>query len=211
MSSEISGTIPYPSLISKLPLSFAVPILCSYLFWEHLTAAPSASSAKGLCSLCQGCMNQMESQSARGGLGEGSPSSTPQRGILTTGFSSSKTLHTPWQQEPSPKYRHFRSEDVCSHLALVVINEVCTLGQSSVHHHHSLPFSVWKPKHIHHGPPQAHRKLQALNSTSVLQQKDADIPCVPSQHKRMLRFKTIQVSVEKEAELPLRTIPRQMT
>lgn len=50
------------SLISKLPLSFAVPILCSYLFWERLTAAPSASSAKGLCSLCQGCVNQMESQ-----------------------------------------------------------------------------------------------------------------------------------------------------
>lgn len=73
-----------------------------------------------------------------------------------------------------------RSEDVCFHLALVVINEGCTLGQSSAHHHHSLlPCSVWKPRHVHHGPPQAHRKVQALTSTSVLQQDDADIPCVP--------------------------------
>lgn len=107
MSSEILGTIPHLSLISKLPLSFAVCILRSYLFWGHLTAAPSASSAKGLCSLCQGCVNQMESSQQGGGLGEPSPSSTPHCGILTTGFSSSKTLHTPWQQEPRSKHRHF--------------------------------------------------------------------------------------------------------
>lgn len=35
MSSEILGTIPHLSLISKLPLSFAVCILRSYLFWGH--------------------------------------------------------------------------------------------------------------------------------------------------------------------------------
>lgn len=49
MSLVILGATPHLTpLVSKLLLSFAVPVLCSYLSWGHLTAAPSVSSARVL-------------------------------------------------------------------------------------------------------------------------------------------------------------------
>ena len=49
MSSVILWATPHVTpLVSKLLLSFAAPVLCSYLSWGHSTAAPSVSSARGL-------------------------------------------------------------------------------------------------------------------------------------------------------------------
>lgn len=49
MSSVILAAPPHLiPRVSKLLLSFAVPVLCSYLSWGHSTAAPSVSSARGL-------------------------------------------------------------------------------------------------------------------------------------------------------------------
>lgn len=78
--SVISRAIPqlFPLVFKQFP-SFAAPILCSYLSRGHSTAAPSASSAKGLCCLRWGWTNQKESES-QAALGEQAPSSTHQYG-----------------------------------------------------------------------------------------------------------------------------------
>lgn len=60
----LGATLHLTPLVSKPLLSAAVPISCSYLSRGRSTAAPSASSARGLWSLCRGWMNQKESRSA---------------------------------------------------------------------------------------------------------------------------------------------------